>query len=226
MSAGAEAAAEDGPPLRTEMQKVFAALMVVVKRAFGKGRQEMTVTMQNLENNNPLTTQILLQLPDDGKLLSMKQLRAIATPGAREFANLLARQCEKAGCEPLEVFSRSALCMTHSRSWTSSGSAKFVSRQNRLLKLEISLLGSMREPGQNTEDTMQQELFRRVQVLGQRGIALKTVCFVHATLYEALRLLYQDSYPEVESCLTAGTHTSFTECLDHMLPGEQANKTA
>ena len=91
-------------------QAVAAALMVVLKRAMQDGREAAIAAKLTLAANNPATSTLLKLLPDDGPLPTMQQVEQKASKRLRESLTKLAKQCESAGCKPLEVFTRSAQC--------------------------------------------------------------------------------------------------------------------
>ena len=121
-AAGSAGLAEHSGPLKKQagsassrrftpaQQAVAAALMVVLKRAMKGGREAVLSAKLSLAANNPATQPLLKSLPDDGPLPTMQQVEQKASKQLRESLAKLAKQCESAGCKPLEVFTRSAQC--------------------------------------------------------------------------------------------------------------------
>ena len=85
----------------------------LVKAATDSGSDVVHDARRVLVSNNPLTRCYLDLLQDDANLLSLEALERTESPKPSEALTLLAEQCAAAGCQPLEVFTRSLQCRTH-----------------------------------------------------------------------------------------------------------------
>lgn len=110
-----------------------AALLVVMSKAQKNGR-DLRALKDILCSNNPSITDCIRSLPDDGKLRSLKQLEASPSEAFEKSLAVLSHQSLAAGCQPLEVLARSAVCTTHLRALSSPGSVK-AARLQRLLAI-------------------------------------------------------------------------------------------
>ena len=225
-------AAEECCTLRLHEQKVAAALLVVLKPALQEGGTErLKATVLTLMANNPLTSPLLGQLPIDSSLLSLKQLERLAACAPTYLAakfpdkgqlpsdwmDVLAQQCATAGFEPLVVYRRSAECVTHVKALYS---AELAARLQRLHAIEASL--ALKRPVQPDEEEIHQAIAVKVNLLSQRGMPRNLCDLMSELLYEVIILLYADRLPQNRNRMTAGAKSSFTVCIDHMLPGEHA----
>ena len=93
-----------------EQQVVATALMVVMGRAMQKGNETAMATRSNLTTNNAATQPLLRMLPEYLPLYTMEYIQHQASDQLMESLTKLAAQCAEAGCQPLEVFTRSAEC--------------------------------------------------------------------------------------------------------------------
>ena len=87
--------------------------MVVMKRAMTRGREAALNTRLTLIANNPVTAHLLAMLPDEGAFPTMQHVQQKACEHTLEWLTTLASQCAEAGCQPLEVFTRSVQCPWH-----------------------------------------------------------------------------------------------------------------
>ena len=204
--------------------RVAAALLVVMKRAQKDGREGMRLMKEILFTNNPITSIFTELMPDDGKLPSMKQLARSATEDLQKALYLLAEQCAETGCKPLDVFTRSAECTTHCTALHITDSTVMAARQRRLQALEASLAISSAAEARDSE--LHRKLSRVVDPLSQHGASRKTCALIVFILREAVLLHNADQAGEEKDPLMAGSISSFTTCLDHMLPGERSSADA
>ena len=209
--------AEEWRPFRPHEQKVAAALLVVLKKALKKGSDDLVGTKYSLISNNPVASHFLMLIPHDGELPSLKQLEAQATPVAREALALLSEHCAAVGWQPLEVFTRSAQCLTHLGALQNKqGSGrKLYARLQRLQALQMSL--GMRCPAETRGGYADM-----AALLFHHGIAATMVTLILSVLGELSALLNADRL-QLSARNIAGAHTSFSSCVDHMLPGEKAD---
>ena len=89
---------------------VAAALMVVVERAMKDGKDAACEAMLTLGTNSPATRFLLVMLPEEGALPTMKDLEREASELCHGSLTFLAKVCAEARCQPLEVFTRSVDC--------------------------------------------------------------------------------------------------------------------
>ena len=89
---------------------VAVALRVVLQRVVQDGKGAVPGAKRNLCSNNPATCLFLMMLPDDGQFPTMQQVEQKASGQLLEDLSKLVKQCEAAGCQPLEVFTRSVQC--------------------------------------------------------------------------------------------------------------------
>ena len=235
--ADAAPAAEECRALRPHEQKVAAALLVVLRRAQQRrgGDYCMAVTKRIIMANNPLTSPFLAELPDDGGLPSLKQLENRPSHGLAMLRRTdsteihwpagwkgaledLAQQCATAAAEPLEVFTRSAVCRTHIAARHDMDAGKLAARLQRLQPIQASLPAS--SAAESKHEETDRALAVKVGLLAQHGIAPNLRNLILVTLQLTIRLLDADRMPENKGSLTTGADSSFTICIDHMLPGK------
>lgn len=231
--ADAAPAAEVWRALRPYEQKVVAALLVVLRTALNEGgTQQLKATKSILMANNPLTSPLLEQLPDDGSLPSLKQLGRLAADAPTywmgrypnqgqlpsDWMDVLAQQCAAAGFEPLHVFRRSTQCLAPVKALSKIESEELAARLQRLHAIEASL--AISSPAQPNAVEIQQAIAIRVEWLYRYGMPCKLLDLISGLLFGVVTALRTDRAPGKENRLTAGAHTSFTLCFDHMLPGE------
>ncbi len=216
-------AAEERVPLRPDEMRVAAALLVVLQRAQKEGRGAMAAMKELLMSNDPRTSLFLQVLPEDGMLPSVKQLEA--SSALQEWLLSTFELCISAECQPLELYTRRTLCGTHLRATHSVGSTEFAARQQRLQAIETSLAVS--SASESREDEILRTLHDRVELLAQYDVALKSRALIAALLRETITMLKLDREQLRASpvLMIAGAETSFTVCIDHMLPGEGAEPT-
>ena len=205
--------------------KVAAALLVVMSRAAKDGRQCLLSPQSRLSlANNPFTSLMFMELlPDHSKLPSLKQLERSATVADQETLRMLSEQCAAAGCEPLEVFTRSAECLTHIRSLAKKADGELKVRQQRLQAVEASL--SISAAAKPREKAVLRKLHEKAEALAQHGVAQTIRELIEGVLHETILLLDADKTQLGAATTTAGSRSSFTACVDHMLPGKHAGET-
>lgn len=93
-----------------QQHAVVAALMVVMKRAMLQGHEADLTAMMRLLCNNIYTVAILEHIKDHQELPSIKSVEQALQGEDRDLLDLLATQCDTAGFQPLEVFTRSVQC--------------------------------------------------------------------------------------------------------------------
>ena len=174
-------------------------------------------------SNDPRTSLFLQALPEDGELPSLKQLEI--SSATRDWLLSTFELCRSAECQPLELFTRRTLCSTHLRATHSVGSKEFAARQQRLQAIRASLaIGSAAE---SREDEVFEKLYDRVELLAQHDVAPKLRTLITVLLQETIQMLELDSR-QLGACpvlMIAGSASSFTVCIDHMLPGEKSGTT-
>ncbi|CAL5227136.1 g10047 [Coccomyxa viridis] len=210
-------AADECVPLRPKELHVAAALLVVLHRAQKEGCGAVTSIKELLVSNDPRTSLFLQALPEDGELPSLKQLEI--SSATRDWLLSTFELCRSAECQPLELFTRRTLCSTHLRATHSVGSKEFAARQQRLQAIWASLaIGSAAE---SREDEVFEKLYDRVELLAQHDVAPKLRTLITVLLQETIQMLELDSR-QLGACpvlMIAGSASSFTVCIDHMLPG-------
>ena len=116
----------------------------------------------------------------------------------------MARQCEAAHCQPLEVFTRSAPCTTHKAAMESIATrGSIYHRQQRIRRLSKTLTrpkGQMEWP---------ETVKRPLQALEDLGVELN-MAFLAVTFLCVFYIL------QIEPCLPVMLHRSD---LEHVLPG-------
>ena len=93
-------------------QAVAAALMAVLTRAMEGGKKAALAAKGTLISNNPDTQPLLDVLPENGPLPTVQQIEQKASDQLMMSLTKLAKQCEAASCQPLELFTRSMQCNT------------------------------------------------------------------------------------------------------------------
>ena len=193
-------------PFTQAQQAVAAALMVVLKRAIKNGREAAIAAKQILISNNPATRPFLMMLPDDGKFPTMKYVEQRAPARLQDSLSLLADQCDLAGFQPLEVFTRSVQCTTH-KAARESVAAKGEMHE-RMQQLGMNL--------QNLKPRLHQPSWaaKTVSSLTAFGLpdALAVLIVVFLTTF---RLLQSDDYVPATPPLQYHPRAD----LDHLLPG-------
>ena len=207
-------------PLQPDERKVAIALLVVLQRAQKDGRGSVAAVKAVLNSNLPLSTIFLEPLPDDGKLPSLQQVEGAMSKLQRDWLNLISDMCALAECQPLDLFTRSAQCSTHLEAIGSLACTKGAARQQRLQAIKTSLsISRAAERDVNTQESdMFEELLTKVDPLKQHGASRRTCFLIAFVLHETVLLLDADRNPQRHRH-AAGSNSSFTACLDHMLPG-------
>ena len=215
----AETAAADEHFLHPEELKVAAALLVVLQRATREGHDAVKATEKILLSNMPQISLFLQQQPESGKLPSLKQLERSAPRALQRLLAAVTGLCAAAECQPLELFTRSTLYTTHFTAIQSRESGRFAERRNQLQAIAASL--AICSKAERTGRETKRRIYDRVRLLDQHGVAQKEQAIMVILLREAISLLNADSKQLGEAQLTAGSASSFTACIDHMLPGEE-----
>ena len=105
-----QAGSAGGRRFTPDQQAVATALMVVMKRAMmGGGREGIIAAWHTLVTNNSATKPMLRMLLEEGAP-TLSVVEQCASTELHESLSTLARQCEAASCQPLEVFTRSMQC--------------------------------------------------------------------------------------------------------------------
>ena len=128
--------------------------MVVIKRAMKDGRDAAYEAKLTLIANTPAAQPLLLMLPEEGALPSMKDLEGEASDLCRNGLSVLVDVCTEARCQPLEMFTRSVectVCKAALRKLTANGEAS-ERRQQRPQQCGILPLSWYQE----TERALQQ----------------------------------------------------------------------
>ena len=188
---------------------------MVLRRALKEGQDALIATKAVLTSNDPRTSLFLQLLPENGELPSLKQLEGSAKHTLRDWLRSVSEQCTAAECQPLEMFTRSTLCSTHLRAMRTVGKEEVAARQQRLQAVKASL------PVSSTAllRRIVRKLCDRTKLLAQHAIAPKTEALVAIILLETILMLDADQKQLGAPSVTAGSSTSFTVCIDHMLPG-------
>ena len=213
-------------PLRPHEQKVAAALLVVLSKELKYGRADMVHIEQVLMTNSPDTAAFIDLMPAKGRLPSLKQLEAsLAQKGVSPYLRLalsrLSEQCAAAGCQPLEVFTRSMQCTTHLGAAVSLHSPQVTAKLRRLREsvLAVALEGE----GDSSHSGFEAKLTESAGVLALHGLPSTMRTLIPGVVHEVARLLIADGRePPPKGECSAGESTSFIFCLDHMLPGKSA----
>ena len=204
-------------PIPSRERNIAAALLVVLSKAAKDGRDAMAHVKEVLTSNMPRINLFLQLLPDEGELPSLKQLAVPVT--LRRWLLSAYEICRTAECQPLEMFTRSILCTTHLAAMHTCNSGGFALRQQRLQAIGKSLSLSV-EPSET--DKILMKLHDRVKILAQHGVGPKLRVLMLVTLHETMILLDFDSKQSGAASVTAGAASSFTACIDHILPGERS----
>ena len=180
-----------------EQRKVAAALMVVLKRAMRDGPETMLSVKKKLVSNNYALTELLIILPDEGPLPSLRVVEEGAPSSVLESLSLLAEQCAAAGRQPLEVFQWSAQCATNKAAHDSIASQGRMHRRLQLMHhLGNSLIASA------------ESRWRAFEALVQLGFS-SNLAYVTAKVVNIVGSLHLNS-----------VHPLHRSDVDHMLPGE------
>ena len=210
-------------PLHSRELKVAAALLVVMRKALQDGRDSLTATKEVLLSNDPQIDHFLRLVPAGGELPGLKQLEGSASLALRDWLGSMSEVCAAADCQPLEMFTRSALCTSHLRAVHKCDSGTMAGRQQRLQAIEKSLaLSNAAVSTEKREEGIFRKLCTKAGLLAQHGVPLKLREFITVTLAETICLLDADKTQQREDPPKAGSKSSFTTCIDHMLPGEHA----
>ena len=197
--------------------EVAAALLVVLQRALKEGQDALTATKAALASNDPGTSLFLQLLPEYGEPPSLKQLKGSASDALKSWLRSVSGQCAAAECQPLELFTRSALCRTHHRAMHSISEEDTAVREQQLQAIEASLGPSNAD---FSERDVRSELQEKVEVLAEHDVAAKSRMLLTIVLHETILLLHANKAKPGASQPTASSRTSWTACIDHMLPGE------
>ena len=220
-SAEATPVREQSYPLHAHELRVAAALLVVLSRALKNGRAALAYTKKVLAINNPFTTLFSEQLPHGGELPSLKWVAESAPVSLRHSLGLLAHQCKAAGCQPLEVFTRSAQCHTHHASLVDFESKQFAAKLQRLQAIKTCTAAREAAESEHEAHCNCCHLAETLKLLAQHGVSNMSRNLMFVVLHEAMLLLRADKTPEEELTeIVAGSATSFVTCIDHMLPGK------
>lgn len=213
-SAGAESAPapEQRQPLSPQQLKVAAAVMVVLRKALNDSVHAMTATKEVLVSNMPQADHFLQLVADSRELSSLKQLEESASPALREWLNKSSELCTEAECQPLELFSRSAVCRTHLTADTTD-SKLMAARRQRLQGIEASL--ALDSTAESREDEIYKQLQPRVGLLAKHGMDLKSRNFNTALLYEIILLVDADK-KQLGAAPPLVTNSRIQEQFHHM----------
>lgn len=179
-----------------EQRKVAAALMVVLKRAMRDGAEAMLSVKKTLVSNNYALTELLITLPFEGPLPSLRAVEEGAPSSVLESLSLLAEQCAAAGRQPLEVIQWSAQCATNKAAYDSIASQGMHRRLQLMHHLGNSLIASAESRG------------RALEALVQLGFS-SNLAYVTAKVVNIIGSLHGNS-----------VHPPHRSDVDHMLPGE------
>lgn len=202
------AEAADSGRFTPAQQSVAAALLVVMKRAMRGGREAASTARQTLVANNAQTHFLLALIPDSRDCPSIRTIEQSAPSMLLDSLSLLAKQCASAGCQPLEVFTRSLDCKVHLAARL--GNRKEAEdRRGRMRELCAALNAVI------DTDAWKLEAVKALSELGvSHPVLLLTVHFL-----AHFRLLQELDDEEAQEGIdkAAGSHTTF---LEHLLPGE------
>lgn len=199
-------------PFTQAQQAVAAALMVVLKRAMNNGREAAIAAKQILISNNPATRPFLMMLPDDGKFPTLKYVEQRAPARLLESLSLLADQCDLAGCQPLEVFTRSVQCTTHKAARESVAAKDVMHEKMQQLGMNLQQLKpKLHQPSWAAETVSSLTAFGLPDTL-----AVLIVVFL-----TTFRLLQSNDYVPATPPLQHHPRTD----LDHLLPGEPSSRS-
>ena len=209
-------------PLRPHEQKVAAALLVVLRKAMNDSPAAVPAAKEVLMSNVPQLEHFLCLVPDEGELPSLKQLEGSASPALRDCLNHISEVCAAAECQPLEMLTRSIQCRAHLTALQSVASGKLAARRQRLQATEASLAMSSAAKPRSAE--ICKRLHTRVGQLAKYAVPPKLRTFLIALLHETIMMLDFDKKQlgADPAPPTAGSASSFTACIDHMLPGMPA----
>ncbi|CAL5223106.1 g5568 [Coccomyxa viridis] len=219
-SPGAESApvSEQRQPLSPQQLTVAAAVMVVLRRALNDSVHAMTDTKEVLASNMPQAEHFLQLVADGRELFSLNQVEKSASSALREWLASISELCTEAECQPLELFTRSAVCRTHLTADTTD-SKLMAARRQRLQGIEASLAISSEAYPDARKVKILKQLHRKVGLLCQHNVEPKLRDLYITLFYEVILLLDADNNQLGAAPLTAGSKSSFLTCFDHMLPG-------
>ena len=195
-----------------EQQGVVAALMVVLKRAAKQGSGALATARKHLISNNSLTRALMVLLPEDGDLPSLRSVEQAASHNLHIQLGQLAAQCHLAKCTPLEVFSRSMQCFTHRatlESFSPVGSGLERQRKVRNLHASIARVGVF-----FTESGTVRKAIKELGILGVRE-TLARLMISYIKGLGILQATQQISQVHGANLLLVWVRSD----LDHLLPG-------
>ena len=206
--------------LRPHQRKVATALLVVLQKGFKSSTDSLIAMKQIIMSNSPAASLFMELVTEDGKLPSLRQLDHSASLELRDWLNCTSELCEAARCQPLELFRRSAACSTHFTAIQDVDSGQAALRHKRLQAMKTSLtISSLARSGEPSRKEKREKIYEMVEKLASRGVPLEISNTLAVILDEALFLLEADQRQLKTAPLLAGSRSSFTTCVDHMLPG-------
>ena len=194
------------------------ALLQVISGQDGSERREMTKRI--VCSNNPIIMAFLNRvlngpLPAYGKLYLRKTSALVATQKA---LSVLAKQCADASCEPTEVMTRSAVCTRHLTALIRHENPGMTTERRQKIHAVVSALTDT-----STAETQgiapATGILQRAQLLMQQDVPEATCAAIGSVFMELLSMLDADDRKRGTPSM-AGHATSFTACLDHMVPGK------
>ena len=189
-----------------DQQAVAAALMVVLKRVMKDGGSGAAFAAKvTLISNNQATEPFLAMLPDEEPLPTLKHVEQQASAQLLESLSALADQCKAAKCQPLEVFTRSMLCLTHWMATESIAAKGRVYERQQRFQAMSGYLRELHGPLQSPAAARETE-FRTPQEMGPRKLLADLA-------YAFLKVF---TYLQRYDCQPNTVHRAD---LDHMLPG-------
>ena len=201
--------------LQPEELAVASALVEVLNSAGREGRPNRMLTKKIMCSNNPIARGFIDLLPDQGQI-SLHSLSVGA--GTQKALSVLSKQCEEAACEPVEVFTRSAACTRHLSALLRVESGGMVDRLQRLRARVLAVIDSSISDSQNAHPAT--ALFQRAEQLTQQGVSQPTCTAIAVVFMELLSMVTDDDKKRGFPTM-AGHASSFTACLDHMVPGKR-----
>ena len=184
--------AAGGMQLTPEQQKVAAALLVVINRAYMNEEDPSNLICNNSAKR--CLVERLSRLSKGNALLSLASFGRDAPSELLDSLTLLAKQCAAAGCQPLEVLTWSVQCDTHKKCMSDEGSVH--ERLQLLDTVADSIAGA--STGNNTA---------LVKLGVSQDVAALVACFLNTFM-----VLHNEKI--------ARTWREQRSDLDHMLPGE------
>lgn len=198
-----------------EQQSVAAALMVVMKRAMKDREGQARPAKETLIRNNRNTQYFLDLIPSEGGPPSLRAIEQSAPPDVFKTLSVLAQECAAAGCQPLDVFTRSLQCTPEKGSSCRTASkAEAAAGQGALDEL-WDLLHERREIF-GRESSLEETTRALTLQVADKSPRLAFLANVFPAMFT---LAHEADCKSQKSGVPAHPARSFVSDLHHLLPG-------